>query len=103
MSGTAVVLGSDRSPHYTYVQVAGQAQKIKADELRKVMNASESLRSLLLKFVQAFMVQTAHTAIANARSHIDQRLARWILMAQMTGRTMTTCRSLTNFWRRCSV
>ena len=27
------------------------------------------------------MVQTAHTAIANARSHIDQRLARWILMA----------------------
>jgi CRP-like cAMP-binding protein len=81
MSGTAVVLGGDRSPHHTYVQVAGQAQKIKADELRKAMSASESLRSLLLKFAQAFMVQTAHTAIANARSHIDQRLARWILMA----------------------
>jgi hypothetical protein len=30
---------------------------------------------------QVFMVQTAHTAIANARAHIDQRLARWILMA----------------------
>jgi CRP-like cAMP-binding protein len=27
------------------------------------------------------MTQTAHTAIANARAHIDQRLARWILMA----------------------
>ena len=27
------------------------------------------------------MVQTAHTAIANARGRIDQRLARWILMA----------------------
>ena len=27
------------------------------------------------------MVQTAHTAIANARAHIDERLARWILMA----------------------
>jgi CRP-like cAMP-binding protein len=81
MSGTAVVLGGDRSPHSTYVQVAGQAQQIKADELRKAMNASESLRSVLLKFVQAFMVQTAHTAIANARSHLDQRLARWILMA----------------------
>jgi CRP-like cAMP-binding protein len=36
---------------------------------------------LLLKFAQVFMVQTAHTAIANARAHIDQRLARWILMA----------------------
>ena len=81
MSGTAVVLGGDQSPHATYIQVAGQGQKIKADELRKAMTASESLRSVLLKFVQVFMVQTAHTAIANARSHIDQRLARWILMA----------------------
>src|SRR3984885_642034 len=44
-------------------------------------NASQTLHSLLLKFVQVFMVQTAHTAIANARAHIDQRLARWILMA----------------------
>jgi CRP-like cAMP-binding protein len=27
------------------------------------------------------MVQTTHTAIANARAQIDRRLARWILMA----------------------
>ena len=27
------------------------------------------------------MVQTTQTAITNARAHIDQRLARWILMA----------------------
>ena len=40
------------------------------------------MRNHLLKLVQiVFMEQTAHTAIANARSHIDQRLARWILMA----------------------
>jgi CRP-like cAMP-binding protein len=81
MSGTAVVLGSDQSPHSTYIQVAGGGQRIAANELRKAMDASVSLRALLLKFVQAFTVQTAHTAIANARAHIDQRLARWILMA----------------------
>jgi CRP-like cAMP-binding protein len=39
------------------------------------------MRSLFLKFVQVFMVQTAHTAIANARARLDQRLARWVLMA----------------------
>jgi len=39
------------------------------------------LRNLLLKFVQVFMVQTAQTAIANARARIDRRLARWLLMA----------------------
>jgi CRP-like cAMP-binding protein len=81
MSGTAVVLGGDQSPHSTYMQVAGEAQRITANELRKAMDASHSLRTLLLKFVQVFMVQTAHTAITNARAHIDQRLARWILMA----------------------
>jgi CRP-like cAMP-binding protein len=81
MSGIAVVLGGDQSPHSTYIQVAAEGQRMPANELRKAMMASESLRSLLLKFVQVFMVQTAHTAIANARAHIDRRLARWILMA----------------------
>ena len=81
MSGTAVVLGGDQSPHSTYIQVAGKGQQISTGELRKAMKASASLHMLLLKFVQVFMVQTAHTAIANARAHIDQRLARWILMA----------------------
>ena len=81
MSGIAVVLGSDQSPHSTYIQVAGEAQQITASELRKALAASHTLHSLLLKFVQVFMVQTAHTAIANARANIDKRLARWILMA----------------------
>jgi CRP-like cAMP-binding protein len=81
MSGIAVILGDDRSPHSTYIQVAGEGQRITAGDLRAAMKASESLRSLLLKFVQVFTVQTAHTAIANARANIDRRLARWILMA----------------------
>jgi CRP-like cAMP-binding protein len=81
MTGTTVVLGDDQSPHSTYIQVAGEAQQITVNELRKAMRSSEPLRSLLLKFVQAFMVQTTHTAISNACARIDQRLARWLLMA----------------------
>jgi CRP-like cAMP-binding protein len=88
MSGIAVVLGGEQSPHSTYIQVAGEGLRMPAKELRKAMDASGSLRNLLLKFAQVFMVQTAHTAIANARSHINQRLARWILMAHdRTGAT----------------
>jgi CRP-like cAMP-binding protein len=81
MTGIAVVLGGDQSPHSTYIQVAGEGLRMPAKELRKAMDASETMRGLLLKFVQVFMVQTAQTAIANARSKIDRRLARWILMA----------------------
>jgi CRP-like cAMP-binding protein len=81
MSGIAVVLGGDQSPHSTYIQVAGEGQRMPAKELRNALNISPSLRNPMLKFAQVFMVQTAHTAIANARAQIDQRLARWILMA----------------------
>jgi CRP-like cAMP-binding protein len=81
MTGIAVVLGGDQSPHATYIQSAGEGRRISAKNLRRAMDASETLRNLLLKFAHVFMVQTAHTAIANARAKIDQRLARWILMA----------------------
>jgi CRP-like cAMP-binding protein len=81
MSGTSVVLGNDRSPHSTYMQVAGDGQRIAAARLRETMNASDSLRAVFLRYVQVFMVQTAHTAIANARDRLDARLARWLLMA----------------------
>jgi hypothetical protein len=37
MTGTAVVLGGDQSPHSTYVQIPGEAQRIAADELRNAI------------------------------------------------------------------
>jgi CRP-like cAMP-binding protein len=81
MTGTSIVLGNDRSPHETYIQVQGEAERITAANLRDAMKASDSLRNVLLRYVQVFMVQTAHTAIANARTRVDARLARWLLMA----------------------
>jgi CRP-like cAMP-binding protein len=82
MTGLPIVLGNHRSPHATYMQAPGKGHSISASELRQAMQASVSLRDSLLKFVQAFGVQTTHTAICNARSKLDVRLARWLLMAQ---------------------
>jgi CRP-like cAMP-binding protein len=81
MTGLPIVLGDHRSPHATYIQAAGTGKCIPSTELRKATRTSQSLRDSLLKFVQAFGVQTAHTAIANAQARIDIRLARWLLMA----------------------
>jgi len=82
MTGSAVLLGGDRSPHSTYIQAVGSGRRIAADALRKAVQESPSLARLLLGYVQAFMVQTAHTAVANARGRLPERLARWLLMAQ---------------------
>jgi CRP-like cAMP-binding protein len=81
VSGTAIVLANDRSPHFTYMQVAGGAQRIASAEFRKAIRASNTLQRVMLSYVQAFSVQTAHAAIASARGKLDERLARWILMA----------------------
>ena len=81
MTGLPIVLGNHRSPHATYVQAPGTGKCIPATELRKATQTSPSLRDSLLKFVQAFGVQTTHTAVSNAQSRLDVRLARWLLMA----------------------
>lgn len=81
MSGATLLLGGDRSPLSTYIQVAGQAYRLPASKLREAIGVSPTLRGVLLKFVQTFLTQTAHTAISNAQANIEQRLARWLLMA----------------------
>lgn len=81
MTGLSIVLGNHRSPDSTYIQVAGHGQRIDASALREAIHDSRSLQLLLLKYARAFMVQTTHTAISNARAKLNERLARWILMA----------------------
>jgi CRP-like cAMP-binding protein len=81
MTGTAIVLGNERSANATYVQVEGEGRLIATQKLREAMERSRTLHNSLLKFVQAFMSQTAQTAIANARAKLPERLARWLLMA----------------------
>ena len=81
MTGTSVVLGSDRSPHQTYIQVEGSGQRIAVSKLRQAMNKSETLHRPASQIRAGVHGATAHTAISNARGRLDARLARWLLMA----------------------
>jgi CRP-like cAMP-binding protein len=81
MTGLAVVMGKDRSPHDTYIQAAGAGQRISAAKLRAAMDQSVSLHRSFLHYAHAFYIQTTHTALANGRSKNAERLARWLLMA----------------------
>jgi CRP-like cAMP-binding protein len=81
MTGLAVVLGRDRSRHTTYMQAAGAGQRMKTTRLRKAVAESASLMQSLLLCVNAFLIQATETATANGRSKNEERLARWLLMA----------------------
>ena len=39
------------------------------------------MHKVLLDYVHSFMTQTTQTALANGRSKIEERLARWLLLA----------------------
>lgn len=78
--GLSVVLGADAGPHETLVQAELRGWRLGSDELRRAMARSPALHAVLLRYVQAFMTQTAHTALANAAHRLEERLARWLLM-----------------------
>jgi CRP-like cAMP-binding protein len=82
MSSVSVILGgNEKSPHETYVQIAGRGQRISANNLRAAIEASATLHRELLKYANSFLIQTTQTALANGRHKIEERLARWLLMA----------------------
>src|ERR1700678_561602 len=80
--GVPVIFGQTLTPYNSYAQVAGAGFEIKADILWDAMKQSWPLADLLLKFASAFLIQVTHSALAHARFPTEQRLARWLLMAQ---------------------
>jgi CRP-like cAMP-binding protein len=81
MTGLVIVLGDHRTPHSTFMQMAGHGHRLASDDLRKLMAGSDTLRAMLLRYAQAFLLQSTHTAMSNGSARLDERLARWLLMA----------------------
>jgi CRP-like cAMP-binding protein len=78
--GLPVLLGGERAGTEAMVQMEASAWRVPAAELRAAFDRSASLRSVLLRYVQAFHTQVAQSAACNAQHTIDVRLARWLLM-----------------------
>jgi CRP-like cAMP-binding protein len=81
MTGLAVVLGHDRAQHETFIQLPGKGLRMSADSLRAAQDRSVSLHRGMLRYANSFLMQTTTTALANGRSKVEERLARWLLMA----------------------
>lgn len=80
LSAPSLLLGVDQTPHETFVQAQGSALKIDAETFVAALGRSPRMHDDFLKYVQVLSIQTAHTAVANGRFTIEERLARWLLM-----------------------
>jgi len=81
MVGLAFLFGDDRSPTEVIVQGGGNGLRMGAGAFRKALDECRVLHSLLLRYALAFQTQISQTAACNARHSVEERLARWLLMA----------------------
>jgi CRP-like cAMP-binding protein len=79
--GLPLLLGADARPAEARVQMPGAALRLGAARFRDAVEADAGLRLLLLRFTLAFHGLVAQTAACNARHQLEQRLARWMLIA----------------------
>ncbi|MDB5415286.1 MAG: Crp/Fnr family transcriptional regulator [Rubritepida sp.] len=81
MVGLPLLLGSDSSAVEAMVQAPGMLLRLSADAFGRALEESPALRMLLLRYSLAFQQQVTQTAACNGHHALDQRLARWLLMA----------------------
>lgn len=81
-SGAASLLGAERASNDVFMQVEGSGWRADAAKIFELTAQRPSLLHHLLKGIHVLMVQVDQTALANARGSVEERLARWLLMAQ---------------------
>lgn len=78
--GVSALMGSRRSLNRVYTQVAGSGFQAPVEAARQEFRRGELFQTLALRYVQAQLLQTMQSAGCNARHHIEQRLARWLVI-----------------------
>ncbi|WP_245410789.1 Crp/Fnr family transcriptional regulator [Rhizobium sp. JAB6] len=80
MVPASLILHSGPAAFDIFMQVSGHGQRIRVELLEEVLRTTPTLRELIGKYVQTFLIQSAYTSLANANHSAQERLARWILM-----------------------
>jgi CRP-like cAMP-binding protein len=80
--GSIFLLGPTKIATSCFIQLEGTALKIPLPELRHAYRSSEEIRDRLLEFVQEQSVTVSQIAGCNRLHGAEERLARWLLMAQ---------------------
>jgi CRP-like cAMP-binding protein len=81
MVGLPALLGGEISAQHVVVQIPGNALRMNAALCKTGFDQSATIRAAFLRFTEATLNLSAQTAACNRLHAIDQRCARWLLMA----------------------
>lgn len=80
--GIPALAGLSRSPLREVVQITGDGLRIPVSRLMELLGETPQLRHQMERFSVLLGLQMAQTAGCNRLHGVEQRLARWLLMAQ---------------------
>jgi CRP-like cAMP-binding protein len=78
--GASALIGTKRSLNNIYMQVPGHGFSCDIQVAGREFRRREEFHDIVLRYVQAQLVQTAQTAGCNAKHEAIQRMARWLLL-----------------------
>jgi CRP-like cAMP-binding protein len=86
-SGTALSAGVSTSALREIVQISGEGFRIKREAFQKLLSGIPEMRKALNRYLVLLGMQVSQTAACNRLHEIEQRLARWLLMAEDSAAT----------------
>jgi CRP-like cAMP-binding protein len=78
--GISALMGTKRSLNRIYTQIPGSGFSAPIADAKREFELGGLFHCLVLRYVQAQLVQTAQSVGCNARHNTEQRLARWLLI-----------------------
>jgi CRP-like cAMP-binding protein len=78
--GVSALMGTKKSLNRVYTQIAGHGYACHVEDAKREFRLGGDFQSLVLRYVQAQLVQAMQSAGCNAKHNFEQRLARWLLL-----------------------
>jgi len=79
--GLPVLLSDSTSTHECVMQLTGSVWRVRAVELRRLLEECDVFHKLVHRYVHARYVQASQCCACNLMHSLNERLARWLLIA----------------------
>lgn len=81
MSGIPVLLDAESTTMPTFVQVPGEAVRVRAGVVKEAYERSGKVRRLLNRYMHTVVVVGSHSTACNRLHKLEARFCRWLLMS----------------------
>lgn len=81
MSGIPVLLDTVTTPMPTFVQVPGEAIRVRAEVFKRAYDSKPSVRRLLNRYIHVVIVNGSQAAACNRLHKLEERFCKWLLMS----------------------